>query len=161
MQKSINENALFHGRVRATLRDSLTDDIVYQSKWTDNLITNEAYNATLRRWGNKATISNESIITYGAVGNGSTSPTENDTAMENELGRNTLGTTTVSGTTLTIEVFFAEGVANGNITQFALFGEDATASADTGTMFEHATFDTPFTKTSSETLTIEINISKA
>jgi len=147
------------GKVRAILRDEKTKEVKFDSGWQKNLIPTVALTAILRRLGNEGTKTNEGMITYGAVGSGNVTPTIADTIMENEIGRKAISVTTVSGTTLTIEVFFTTTEGNGDITQWALFGEDATASADTGTMFEHISFDVPFTKVNTETLTVEIEIS--
>jgi hypothetical protein len=156
--KMIKENFKLRGRIRATLRDAKTGRITYQTEWNHNVITTVGLTATMRRWANVASVANEGMVTYGAVGNGSVTPVAGDTTMENEVARNTIATGTVSGTTATIEAFFAEAVANDTITQFALFGEDASASADSGTMFNHASFASSFVKTSSETLSVEVQI---
>lgn len=157
--KQLKSNIVLHGRVRAVLHDAKTGRIKFNSGWQKNLIPIVGLQAILRRLGNEATKTNEGMITYGAVGNGAGVPQSADTIMENEIGRKAVSVTTVTGLELDIEVFFTTAEGNGTITQWALFGEDATASADTGTMFEHISFDTPFTKTSSETLTIEVTLS--
>jgi hypothetical protein len=83
--------------------------------------------------------------------------------MENEIDRKLIGVTTVSGQTLTVETFYAEAEAIGDLTKFALFGEEATVSADTGTMFEYVKFNSAINKTGSDTLTVtsEITIANA
>lgn len=146
------------GRVRPTLYDAATGKIKWQGKWQNNIIPDVGLAAIVRRLGDIGTYSNEGIITYGAVGDGSSTPDANDTQMNNEIERKTIGTASVSGQTLTLEVFFTTAEANGDITQFALFGEEASAASDSGTMFDYINFETPFEKTSSETLTIEIMI---
>jgi hypothetical protein len=54
-----------------------------------------------------------------------------------------------------IETYFNSSEGNGDLTKFALFGEDASASADSGTMFEHVDFDSTITKTSNDDLTVQ------
>lgn len=146
------------GKIRPILRDAKTNKIKWVGDWKHNLIPNVGLTAIINRLGNIGAKTNEGMITYGAVGNGNTTPNASDTEMENEIARKLLSTTTVVNQTLTIEVFFTTDEANGSITKFALFGEDATAALDSGTMFEYADFATPFTKVSTETLTIEIEI---
>ena len=150
-----NEKLGLTGMVRAVLRNTKTGKVRI-IPWNYNTIMTVGKTAVLNRLGNIAAVSNEGIITYGAVGNGSTTPSISNTQMENELARNTLAKTSVSSTKLTIQVFFAEALANDTITKFALFGEDASASADSGTMFNYAIFSDSFTKTAIETLTVEI-----
>lgn len=159
----ININSKFQiiGKVKATLRDAKTNEIKHCTGWCKNLITNAGYDAILRRLGNIALRSNEGMITYGAVGTGTSTPSASDTQMESELERKLLAVTSESNQVLEIEVFFTTAEANGTITKFALFGEEATAAADSGTMFEYADFVNSFTKTTNETLIIEIEIQKA
>ena len=144
------------GRVRATMRRA--GEVVFCSDWQDNLITDVGIGAILRRFGNKATVANEGIITYGAVGSGAAAVDVGDTTMQSEIFRKLVGVSTVTGTTILFEVYFTNSEANDTITKWALFGEDATAAADSGTMFEHIAFAVQFTKTSAEDLTVEVEI---
>ena len=158
MNKNINTEIKITGKVRAILRDARTGVITHDTGWCKNLITDAGRVAILRRLGNESTYSNEGMITYGAVGSGAVAPTVADTTMEAEMERKLVAVTTVGLLTLTVETFYTTSEANGTITQFALFGEAATAVADTGTMFEHVSFSGSFTKTVLETLTVESQI---
>jgi len=146
------------GRIRPILRDAKTNKIVYCGQWAKNIIPNVGLTAIVNRLGNIAAKANEGIITYGAVGSGSHTPISTDTQMNVEEERKLLATTSVTAQTLFIEAFYTSAEANATLTQFALFGEDASGAADSGTMFEYADFASSFTKTSNDTLTVEIEI---
>ena len=53
-------------------------------------------------------------------------------------------------------IFFNTSEANAALKEIGLFGDDATVTADTGTLFARAAIDK--TKTSSETLTIDWDV---
>lgn len=146
------------GRVRAILRDAQTGEVRLITPWNHNLIPTVGLRAMARRYGGVGSLANEGQVTYGAVGNGANTPAESDTTMQNEIARKAIATSSESGAVITIETFFTSAEANALITKFALFGEAATASANTGTMMEYADFSVPFTKTSNETLTVEAQI---
>lgn len=158
IKKILKEKSFLKGRVRAILRDAKTGKIKQIIPWVDNLIPLVGLTAILRGIGTVGLKSNEGEITYGAVGTGAATPLNTATIMEAEAARKLIATATVTNQILTIETFFVEAEANVTITKFALFGEDASGSADSGTMFEYAVFETSFTKTSNETLTVEVQI---
>jgi hypothetical protein len=162
MHKKIKNSFTIKGKVTTVLRDSKTGK-VKQIDISNNIIVNVGLTAILNRLGNEAVKTNEAIMTYGAVGDGALNPALTDTIMENEIDRKLIGVTTVSGQTLTIETFYAEAEGIGVLTKFALFGEEATASADTGTLFEYVKFNSAISKTGSDTLTVtsEITIANA
>jgi hypothetical protein len=148
-----------HGRIRPILRDAKTNKIKWIGNWNHNIIPVVGLAALMRRLGNVASKVNEGQATYGAVGNGGATPNIADTQMQNEIDRKLIaGVSSVVAQTVHIETFFTEDEGNGALTKFALFGEDATAVANSGTMMEYADFDIAFTKTTSETLTVEIEI---
>jgi hypothetical protein len=160
VNKMIKDKLIFRGgKVRATLRCAITGEITFQSGWSHNIIPTAGLNAILRRFGGVGAVANEGESTYGAVGSGSDTPQASDTQMHNEEERKLIGGASMDGNTLIVEVFFNENEANGvEITQFALFGEDASAAADSGTLMQYANFETSFTKTTIETLTVEVNV---
>lgn len=159
MNKKIIEHTIkIKGQIRPILRDAKTGEIKWIGEWNHNLIPTVGLTAVARRFGGVDSVSNEGKSTYGAVGNGSLTPSSSDTEMENEIARTQIAVATSTTQSVHVEVFFTETEANGTISKFALFGEDATASADSGTLMEHADFSSSFTKTSAETLTVEIDI---
>lgn len=156
--KRIKEKQGVVGKVRATLRNIYTGEITHCTGWVDNIITDAGRAALARVWGKIGSVANEGSVTYGAVGDGSNTPAGGDTVMNNEIARNLLSTSVSTGAISVTKTFFNSATANQLITQFALFGEDASAAADSGTMMEYVAFDTPFTKTNIETLTVEISV---
>lgn len=60
---------------------------------------------------------------------------------------------------VTVKGFFGAADANGALEEMGLFGEAASATPDSGTLFNHAAISE--TKSSSETLTISITITIA
>jgi hypothetical protein len=146
------------GRVRATLRNAIDGSIIKEIEWSDNIIVAVAKTAILNNMGAIGAKANEGQITYGAVGDGSTTPASTDTQMNNEIGRASIASSVVNSGVLTIESFFNSATGNGNLTQFALFGEDASGIANSGTMFQYVNFSTTITKTSAETLTINSEV---
>jgi hypothetical protein len=151
------------GKIRPTLHDTQTGAIKWVGAWHHNIIPDVGLTAVARRFGGVGSKTNEGKSTYGAVGNGTATPSASDTQMENEVARKAVAVATNIDNVVTIEAFFASNEANALITKFALFGEDATTSLDSGTLMEYADFASSFTKTSSETLTItiEITVSRA
>jgi hypothetical protein len=162
MHRKNKQTFTIEGKVTAVLKDAKTGKIK-QMDISKNIIVNVGLTAILNRLGNEGVKANEGIMTYGAVSDGSLNPALTDTIMENEIDRKLIGVTTVSGQTLTVETFYAEAEAIGDLTKFALFGEEATVSADTGTMFEYVKFNSAINKTGSDTLTVtsEITIANA
>ena len=154
-------NFRLKGRVRVTKRDFITKSITYQSNWQNNIIPDVGIIAILRRLSNAGSKTNEGIITYGALGKGATAVDAGDTTMEDEIVRKPVATHSITGLILSLEFYFTNSEGNDTITKWALFGEDATSVADTGTMFEYISFSSPFTKSSAEDLTVEIEITEA
>jgi len=158
MKKEFKSVITIQGRIRPILRDAKTGKIKWTGEWNHNLIPTVGLRAVARRFANVASLSNEGAVTYGAVGSGVTTPLISDVQMENETERKLTAVSSESGAIAHLEFFYTESEANGTITKFALFGEDATGAANSGTMMEYADFATSFTKTSNETLTVEIEI---
>jgi hypothetical protein len=92
-------------------------------------------------------------ITYMAVGTGTSSPSASDTTLQTELTRKQISIRTPSGATCAFRTFFNSSEANGTLKEIGLFGDDASATADSGTLFARASIDKE--KTSSETLTLD------
>lgn len=160
MNKDRSENFKIGGLVRATKRNIHSGEITFQTEWKHNIIPDVGLVAILRRFIGEDQVVNEGKCTYGALGTGTNTPAPGDTQMDSELIRKLIGDRDIENLdTGLIELFFNENEANGvTITKFALFGEDATGTINSGTLMEYIDFDTPFSKTSIETLTIEVRI---
>jgi hypothetical protein len=121
----------------------------------DNAITDVCLAMLAKRLGGAG---NDCNITYIAVGTGAYPATpKTSTTLTTELARKTVTAASYSGAQTLITGFFGASEGNGTLTEIGLFGEDASASADSGTMINHASITE--TKSSSETLTAEITIS--
>jgi hypothetical protein len=140
------------GKVRFILTDIKTGKKTI-SNWIKNICPTAGRTAMARRLVNAAGKTNEAIITYGAVGTGTGTPANGDTILGSELDRNILTAASNSNNIATLTTFFGSTEANGALTEFGLFGEEATGSANTGTLFERVIIS--ITKTSASTLTIE------
>lgn len=93
-------------------------------------------------------------VEYLALGTGTTTPTENDTALANETLRKAITQTTLElGNTARFTTYFPPTEANNvNFKELGLFGNGATSSSGSGTLFARALTD--FTKTNQEAMTI-------
>ena len=152
MVEKIIEGLRITGKIRLTLTDVNTGEVEI-SEWISNIIPLCGRAATARRLINKGAKPSESIITYGAVGKGTTTPANSNTKLGAEIERKAIASTSQADNIITIRTFFTTSEANGVLKEFGLFGEEATASADTGTLFERVSIDR--TKTSAKTLLIE------
>lgn len=142
----------FDTNVYTILQDIETGECEIKN-WGSNLITNAGKQAILRRLQDAGSQSNEGMITYGAVGTGSgVVPAVGDTTLDTELDRAVLSYTSLTDQTLELRVYYNKTEANGTITEFAWFGEGASASSDSGTMFNHINLSV--TKDSAKTLTV-------
>ena len=146
------QNITISGKVRFSLYDVCTGK-TETTRWKRNLIPTCGRTAIARRLRNAGVKANEGIITYAAVGTGITAPANADTQLASELFRKLVTTINNADNVLTVRIFFTTSEANGNIKEFGLFGEDASGTVDSGTLFERILFTK--TKTSSKTLTIE------
>ncbi len=102
------------------------------------------------------TANTKGIITYCAVGTGSTAPALADIAMQTELARKLISVRTVDGKTAVFQTFFTTSEGNGTLREAGLFGDDASATSGSGTLFCRVAISR--TKTSSDTLTITWNV---
>ena len=154
MNPNILENCILIGRVKCILKDVNTGE--KEIKEYDNLIVNVGKVAIARRLAGIGLLANESQVTYGATGTDNTAPTVNDTTLGTELARKLVASTSYNAGTrqCTIRTFFTTAESNGALKEFGLFGEDAGAGADSGTLFEHANID--ITKDNTKTLTVEV-----
>lgn len=92
------------------------------------------------------------IITYCALGLGTTAPDPDDIKLENELFRKLVSVRSVTDNVALFETFFTTSEGNGTLKEAGLFGDVATGVADTGTLFTRAAINR--TKTDSDTLTL-------
>lgn len=120
----------------------------------DNLVTTAGKVAIIQ---NLRGVSSRGVIKYCAVGTDATAPDIADTVLGTELARKLISVRSNTSNVATFQTFFNTSEGNGTLAEAGLFGDLATAVADTGTLFCHTAISK--TKTSSETLTITWTVS--
>lgn len=130
-------------------------DIVRVSEYT-NLITTVGKVAVARRLAGDLSVANPGEITFGSVGTGTDLPAVTDTTLQTEFFRKLLSVRTFTTNTAILQMFMNSSEGNANLREFALFGEAASAAADSGTMFNRVNITED--KTAATTLTIEAQI---
>lgn len=89
---------------------------------------------------------------YLAVGTGTTTPTESDTALEAELDRVSIGAITAVDNILTYQAFYNTGDANDDaVSEFGIFD-----AASGGNLLLRGLFDTAFAKTVADPMIVSV-----
>lgn len=145
-----NEFIVPKGKVQLIIRDARTGRIKDVQNCSNMVVTAGKNSIASALKG--TTTNNKGIITYCAVGTGGTAPTEADTTLETELTRKAVSVRTVSGNDALFETFFTTAEANGTLLEAGLFGDDASGTADSGTLFCRVIINK--TKTSNDTLNL-------
>jgi len=141
----------FNNKVTITLRDKKSN-IVEQQTYK-NLVTTIGFQLLLDILG----CGGETGISYGAVGTDDTAAAVGDTTLGSESDRNQ-NVYTRSQSTGTYSTFFNTGDANATLKEIGFFGDDASDTTDSGTLFNRVVLDTPITKTTDYTLTLDLDI---
>ena len=152
---NVDEPVPISGIVTLILRCKISGAIKGVRRYT-NLIVDSGKNAIASRLVGDLTVVKRGEITFGSVGTGVNVPAAGDTTLQTEIFRKVLALRQVTTNKALFRLFLTTSEGNGTLKEFALFGEDASAAADSGTMFNRVNID--ITKTSSETLTIEVEI---
>ena len=121
-----------------------------------NIVVTVGKESIARRMTGDTTKANTSEYTFGAVGTGTNAPAVGDTQLQTEIFRKLFALRTRSANKAIFRLFLATGEANGTLKEFAIFGEDADVSADSGTMLNRVNIDK--VKTNAITLTLEAEI---
>lgn len=145
------------GKVAIYLNDAKTGKLKSYD-FVDNMFVTSGKNALAESIRGTET-NNKGIITYCAVGTDATAPALSDILLGTELDRKLISTREISAGALNAAVFttfYNTSEANGTLVEAGLFGDAATASVDTGTLFSKVAINR--TKSSNDTLTIEWTI---
>ncbi len=134
-----------------TFRDIITGKI--RKSIYHNLVVNTGKQMLAKRLASQA---NDCNITYCAVGTGITAPDVLDTTLQTEFFRKVVSTYSYTANIATISTFIGASEGNTALKEVGLFGEAAIIDPDSGTLFNRAVIDE--TKSSSETLTIDVDI---
>lgn len=116
-----------------------------------NLITN-AFKEAIADSIRGTTSSNRGIATYHALGTGSTAPEVTDTTLETEIARKLVSIRDVTANVASFQTFFTTSEGNGTLREVGLFGDAASATVDTGTLFARVAINR--VKSSNDTLTL-------
>lgn len=150
----VKEKSGMCGRVRITEYTDNTFSQIIAVKEYHNLITDDGFNAFMRGIAGAGTIANEGIATYMAVGSGTNVPNAANTTLQTELFRKQLVTKTVAANVITLSCFFTTAEGAGAWKEVGVFGEDASETANSGTLFNRAAIDV--TKTTLKAVRIDI-----
>jgi len=150
---AITDGLTLNGQMRIILHTIKDRSIKFDSGWIDNVLPIVGRSALAGVLTGKNINSNPGEVTFCAVGDGVVIPNINGIQLDNEVDRVTISDFSQPvGTEAQIRAFFTSTEGNGDLTEIGLFGEDATAAADSGTFFQWVAFI--ITKTSLETMTI-------
>lgn len=146
-------NVSVKGRVKLTVRDSISGEIIEQQEGeiieqqeTDNLVVTNGY-ALLT-----GVLVGDLSISHIGVGSGNTVPDLNDSDLEIAIGtRKAITDTSRAGENALFSTFFSSADNNGTWREAVL----ATALSGDSTIISRALFDNTFTKNSSKTCTVD------
>ncbi|NOK15284.1 hypothetical protein [Corallococcus exercitus] len=96
-------------------------------------------------------------LTIIAVGTGA-APTREATQLTSELLRKSVSETFIDGNILVKELFLNENEANGTLTELGLFGDGATTTPGTGSLFASSAANIVKNNTQSLTVSFEIEV---
>jgi hypothetical protein len=136
------------GMVRVTIRDAKTGEIK-SDDLTKNMFVTAGKNGVAAGLIQEAS---KGFITYCAVGTNTTAPALADTKLGTELYRKLISVRSRSGNVSTFQTFFTTAEANGTLKEAGLFGDAATGTVDSGTLYCHLAINR--TKSASDTLTL-------
>lgn len=154
--KKIKDNFSITGRVKTIKK--YTDGRIVESDWIENTITDVGKVAIARRVGSIGLLANEGKVTYGAVGTGATTPSASATTLSTEFFRKVVSDQNIIGNIIEIRLYMDTTEGNANLTNFGLFGEDAGAGADSGTLFEIVAISEAKNNTFSLTIVAQITV---
>lgn len=159
MKNTIKHQINLKGRVRVITTKAGTKKVLRKSKWWDNLIVsgnNTGINLIAQRLGGINTYSLN--ITHADIGTGTTNPSNSDTELETPVARAPISSQEVVNNIVTLRFFFSDAVLpNGTYYEFGTF-VDGLAGISTGKLFNRVLFGSPYTKSSGEDSTFEVEI---
>jgi hypothetical protein len=110
----INDNLKLKGRVAMVLRDAQGN--VKAEQEINNLVVNSGLDFIASRMKDATA----TAMSHMAIGSGTTAAAAGDTALESELGRNALTSTTVTSNAVAYVATFGAGVGTGAVTEAGL-----------------------------------------
>ena len=140
-----------------TFRDARSGRITDQIKVHNLAVNTGLYSIASRLSGVDIPENVKSTITYCAVGTGTDAPAAGDTELQTENTRKQVSVRSVSDAVAKFRTYFNTSDANAVLKEAGLFGDDATSTPDSGTLFCRLAINK--TKTDAETLTIDWEVS--
>lgn len=141
------------GKVLIQLQNVKTGKI--RQYLVNNLVT-DAGKAAMAAGLSGETANNKGIITYCALGTDGTAPDPADTTLGAELFRKQVSVRSVDGNIATFQTFFTTAEAIGTLLEAGLFGDDASGTTDSGTLFCKVAINR--VKTANDTLTLSWSV---
>lgn len=123
----------------------------YDFELVKNMFVTSGKNALASRLAG-TTANNKGQITFCGLGTGTTAPALSDTTLQTEIDRKQISVRSFNGNVATFQTFFTTSEAIGTLREAGLFGDDATDTANSGTLFCRTAINR--TKTSNDTLTL-------
>ena len=145
MQVKLKDRVRIRGRVRATVRDAETGEVLRVVEGR-NLVT-DVGEALFSQLMNGESVD---IISYCAVGSSDTAPAEGDTTLTAEIGRIQVTDQTRSGAKITYSTFFSAADCNGTWKEEGLLN-----AAAGGTLVCHTLFASTIDKDVTKTVTVD------
>ena len=134
------------GNVKIVIRDALTGKIKSIQEAHNVVVTTGKNSIADALRGNTAV----GEITYCALGTGVAAAAEADTELGTEIFRKLISVRSAADNVATFETFYTTSEGNGTLKEAGLFGDDASGTADSGTLFCRVQINR--TKTSADTL---------
>jgi hypothetical protein len=148
----LNTNLKIEGKVRLTFKDEVTGKITIVEN--HNLFVNTGlYSIISRLAGTDIPANTKGAITYCAVGTGTNAPAAANTKLQTEIKRKQIADRSPVNGSVTYRTYFNTSEAVGALKEIGLFGDAATGTADSGTLFCRAAIDKA--KTDTESLTVD------
>lgn len=146
-----NDNIKMTGELMIEIHDAKTGKLKSRDI-VKNLIVTAAKNAVALGLSGQGSGSGAGQITYCAVGTSNTTPVVGDTSLNAELYRKLVSVRSVNNNVAQFQTFYNQNEANGTLKEAGLFGDAATTTPGSGTLYAHTLIDR--TKSSSDTLTL-------
>lgn len=148
MQQDLSETIKMRGQIEIIIRDAKTGKIKSHDIIKNMVVTTGKESIA----GGLIQESNKGMITYCALGTGTTAPALGDTDLQTELVRKLISVRSRSNNQAIFETFFTTSEGNGSLREAGLFGDDASSIPGSGTLFCRAAINR--TKSSNDTLTL-------
>lgn len=154
IQNILSDLVIPKGACALVLRDAKTGRIKSVDLLNNTFVTVGKNSIATALMGEKA--NNQGIITYCAVGTSVIAPELTDTGLTTEIFRKLVSVRSVADNVATFQTFFSTSEANGTLREAGLFGDNATGTANTGTLFSKLAINR--VKSTSDTLTLSWSI---